>query len=348
MKKSVLFVLLLLLALTSCTAVTPHVETSASTGTNEIETGTESSVPVETTPETQTELSTQEEMTEANTKPNEPTVTIPNGSFSTDTYAVSQINNTYYWNFFDGNTPVPGDDSYLSITDSCLYFDSLADMKEKIISNALTQREIATIKKTFPKDENGILMFNVHNLYQATAPTGYTFPQVLWEGDTYGGLLGSQGSQNELLDAWGYWRILSDEQYDAKHASVFEKYIQDYQTNESKSIISHEISQYEGLPCEIYDLQTSLARLRVIWFNIPKEEGEEPLHISLSYTIDYSGSSENVGISETIPYRGYIFGTSEGQYYQITLHDFTTAPTVEWLSSFGITPCVGTSDQVVS
>ena len=325
MKKILLPALFLLLVLTACTTA----DTPAS----------------ETQTEIQTEIPTLEETTIADT---EPTETIPDGAFSTDAYTVSHINNSYYWNFAAGNTPIPGDDSYLAVSDTCLYFDSLAAMKEKILSNTLTQLEIATIKTAFPQDENGILMFNIQNLYQATAPTGYTFPQVLWEGDIYGGLLGSQGPQNELLDAWGYWRVLSAEQYDAKYAAVFEKYIQDYETNESKSIISHEISQYEGLPCEIYDLQTSVAQLRVIWFDIPTGDGQEPLHISLSYTTNYSGSSESVGVSDTIPYRGYIFGISDGQYYQITLHDFTTAPSVEWLSSFGITPYVEGGDHVAS
>ncbi len=348
--KGILLTIVALTSLSSCTTITPSVETQANTSvvTEAIETSTESSIPTDTKPETDAEIPSSEETTKADTAPDDPVAAIPDGSFSTDAYTVSKINNSYYWNFADGNTPIPGDDSYAAITDTCLYFDSLADMKEKITSNTLTQHEIATIKTSFPQDENGFLMFNVRHLYQAVAPTGYTFPQILWEGDIYGGLLISENSQKELSDAWGYWRALSAEQYESKRSSVFEKYIQDYQTSESKSILSHETAQYEDLSCEIYDLQTPVAQLRVIWFDIPTNEGREPLHVSLSYTISYSGSSESVDVSDTIPYRGYIFGVSDGQYYQITLHNFVSAPTVEWLSSFGITPYVESSDHVAS
>ena len=269
---------------------------------------------------------------------------IPDGSFSTDDYTVSKVNDTYYLNFADGNTlDSNGGDHYIS--DSSVYFDSLAEMKEKITTNTLDKADLAVIKSSFPKDENGILMINLNHLYQPIAPSEYTFPSIIWDGHTYGGTLIPQGTE---VQTWGFWKALSTGQYEDAYSAAFDKYIQDYKEDESKELLSHEESTWNGLPCDIYVLKTSVARLRVIQIHMPAEDGEEPLHISLSYTIEYSGTSSDVDVSETVPYRGYLFGKMHGQYYQITLHDFTEAPTVEWLTSFGVTPYVDDTDHVVS
>lgn len=332
MKKSVLFVLLLLLVLTSCTAVTPPVETSASTGTNGIETGTESSVPVETTPETQTEISIQEEMTEANTEPNEPTVTIPIGSFSTDAYTVTQVSDQYYLNFLDGNDDSAESNPSLSIT--TVFFPSVAAMKHAILTNSFSKAELQIIKNSFSKNENGIMICDLNRLYEPVLPEGYTLDGVTWEGAGYElKIKGNEASggghiQFRSQDTWD-----SVYQYEMEQLSKF-------------NLLQQESSTYDGASSETYVYTTGAAKLKDVYLTIPSENRSTPTKVIMHYCLEHSDPEYSV--SDTVPRTVEIYGEDNGQHFKVLFLSPTTAPTVEWLSSFGITPCVGTSDQVVS
>ena len=332
MKKSVLFVLLLLLVLTSCTAVTPPVETSSSTGTNEIETGTESSVPVETTPETQTEISLREEMTEANTKPNEPTVTIPNGSFSTDAYTVTQVSDQYYLNFLDGNDDSAESNPSLSIT--TVFFPSVASMKHAILTNSFSKAELQIIKNAFSKNENGIMICDLHRLYEPVLPEGYTLDGVTWEGAGYE--LKIKGNE---ASAGGYIQFRSQDTWDSVYQYEMEQLTK-------FEILQHESSTYDGASSETYVYTTGAAKLKDVYLTIPSENRSTPTKVIMHYCLEHSDPEYSV--SDTVPRTVEIYGEDNGQHFKVLILSPTTAPTVEWLSSFGITPYVDNADHVTA
>lgn len=326
MKKSVLFVLLLLLVLTSCTAVTPPVETTASTGTNEIETGTESSVPVETTPETQTEISIQEEMTEANTKPNEPTVTIPNSSFSTDAYTVSQVSGQYYLNFKDGYKASAED--IKGCEQANITFDSLADMKSKLQNGNLSTSEQIIMQAAFPKDENGILMCDLTKLYEPILPDGVSYSKVSWSG----------GTAISFAFSGGTFLWAEESTYNAR---LQREYVHAPNTT-NYTITSDQEGTYDGHPCRWIELtRTNGLSFRIACIEITVDG-------RAVYAVLNFSAADDTGTAPEAPFTGTIMTELNGQYIIITIANPTTAPTVEWLSSFGITPYVDNADHVTA
>ena len=308
MKKFLLSALFLLLVLTACTTPdTPAPETS---------------------PETQTEIPTLEETTDADTEPSE---TILIGSFSTDAYTVTQVSGQYYLNFLDGNDDHTGSNPSLSIT--TVSFPSVAAMKQAILTSSFTQTELQIIKNSFSKNEDGIIICDLNQLYEPVLPEGYTLAGVTWNGAEYElKIKGNESSEG------GYIQFKKPNAWD----SVYQ-----YEMDLLKKfkILQQESGTFDGASSETYVYTTSAAKLKDVYLTIPSENGSTPTRVILHYCLEHSDPEYSV--SDTIPRRVEIYGEDNGQHFKVLLSS-PTAPTVEWLSSFGITPYVESGDHVAS
>ena len=328
MKKFLLPALFLLLVLTACaTADTPASETQAETQATETnastespETETESSAPAETAPETRAEIPTSEETTEADT---EPSVLCAN-----ENYTISLAGENCYINFSAGNDVSP-DEGFSQI--GSIDFPSLSEMKNSFLNNNLTSDQMLVIRSAFADETNGIRLCNLNALFTASLPSNVTADTVTLKGDTYYFNLSSETVTGSLTVA-------------TESAYQF-NYNRDFKDIESYEITKQESGVWNGSPCEIveYTVPGNGDQYRDVYLTI-----NESIQIEISYCLKNSAATQSRPVSETLPWRVLIFGCDNGQHFYSYLRDFTTAPTVEWLSSFGITPYVESGDHVVS
>lgn len=333
--------ILLTLSFASCdTAEQPPAETSPATEAATVadtqapaETTTETTAPAQTEniteadEQTQAEVLTQTEaVTEAETLP-EP----PDGSFATEGYTVSRVGDAYYLNFTGGNE-LTEQENKLHISVANVFFSSLAEMRDKIKNNTLSDYERATVKLAFPKDENGIKMFNINQMYQPVYPEGFICANdVLWTGDRYSVYV----HESSNVDFGGYFAILSRQDYEEE---LEWNLINPFSHINYTEILSEKEGIWDGVPCTEYVYNTPISTIKRIF--IEYIDGEDHYFITIAYLLDHSNPNVSLTISDSIPYQVRIWGETDGQCYSMRLFDFSTTPTLEFLTSFGITPYV--------
>ena len=347
MKTKLLLITLItsLVLLSACAPLTttPQDTTAQTQGIEATQAQTEATeateVPQETTAQTAGEIATEEateqateEATEAETRP---PVDIVNGEFTTNGYAVSQVDGLYYLNFAEGNQANSSGGGYYY--DPYLYCESVKELRDKLLYGDFDESEREHIKLLFPKNENGISLFNVEKMFDFVYPEGMKGGTVSWLGDQY-----SQGMMEPtdplakevfratitVIPREGYERGI------AKYGKNFFSWVAE------TKIISHEIGEWEGFPCETYVYETSLAQLKAVMVEVPEEAGGNIRYIYFKYLLSHSREDFGLSVSDTRPQQVWVFGECEGQTYEMLFMDCATTPTYEALSAYGITPYV--------
>ena len=331
----ILSTLLLTLSFASCdTAEQNPADTSADT-TAATAAATEAATLADTQAETVAETAAPAE-TQASTMAETESETLsepPDGSFATAGYTVSRVGDTYYLNFIGGNE-LTEQESIMGSMSGDISFTSLAEMRDKIKNDTLTESNRAVVKRFFDKDENGIKMFNINQMYQPVYPEGFTCADiVVWSGESYSVYVHELSN----MDFGGYLSVLSSEDYEWN----VDRYITNFFSHVLyESILSQEADTWNGLPCETWVFETTAVRMRRTVVEIPMEQENEFMYIAIEYRLERFNDNQNLTISDTVPSRVHVIGQTNGQGYALTLFDFSTAPTLEFLTSFGITPYV--------
>lgn len=287
--------------------------------------------PTETTAETQEESETQV------------TVEISDGSFATDGYTVQAVDGVYYLNFVDGNEPNAQEAIY-QISDAGIALETLSELRSKLKNNTFTDMERATMKDSFSKNENGIKVFNVNQMYQPICPTDINEAYVYWTGETYGCYVTApqENVYDSVLNGW--IKFLPRKQYEGQ----VDRNITNYFSNILyEKIVSQETSTWDGMPCEVYVYETSVARLKSVFIELPVNQDGQVRYISIRYRLSHTNPNLASTISETLPRSVIMFGEKDGQGFEINLSNFTTPPTLSFLTSFGITPYVENTESPI-
>ena len=246
---------------------------------------------------------------------------------SNDRYTISFEGNNCYINFSSGNDTSP-EEGFSQV--GSIDFTSLSEMKNHFTNNLLTEEQMLVIRSTFTDETNGIRICDLNTLYNPTMPDGVLVEQVtLWRAAYYFTMSSAVGS--------GALTVASESTYQFH-------YDRDFKDIEGYQITRQENGTIEDIPCEIieYTVPGNGDQYRDIYLTI--QDGDRTLNIELSYCLKNSQSTTSRPVSETLPWRVLIFGENNGQHFYAYLRDFTTAPTVEWLTSFGITPYVENND----
>lgn len=222
----------------------------------------------------------------------------------------------------EGQSP-EGSPAGSSQENGSIEFSSVEDMYEKLSGGELSAEQIAVLKRAFPKTEKGIALPRISPLLIPVLPEGVQRADVSVLPDRYsvsltssaGTVRGGATFMEESL-----YRAL----YEKDYTKVFE--------NDNIYNLSTASGEFENIPCQIGNFNTSAADFRDVIFRI---EGEgKTLSVHVRYCIN--SYNDNIPESDTIPRRVTIFCEQEGQFAIVTLNEITIAPTVEWLSSFGI------------
>ena len=202
-------------------------------------------------------------------------------------------------------------------------FDSIAEMKQKLVNNELTAKQQNIIKTQFTRSENGFEICNVQQLIRPVVPAGISIESVWLYGTTYTVNLkeGTGGSIGMYFGDAGKWE---------RKLNEWMKIIENHHLD------SHETETIDGITTETYVYTTKSSQLKRVFLTIPGENGQVDTHIMLKYRLRINDNLQPV--SDTIPTEVFIFGEKNGIPYDFIIHELTEAPTVEWLSSFSIAP----------
>jgi len=318
---------------------------------------TEAEIETETTKETQTQAEPQtetptepeiiteaESMTDGTTEEMTESVTAAETEAQTeilcenDEYTITLVDGKCYIKFADENYTPPQDGGMQL---GSIDFSSLSEMKQAFIHNALDKYQIQVIRTAFANSSqdsvHGIEICNFNNLYHAVYPDGvtphdvslikknYTFHTT--ETDKYVGASTCIASP----ERYAYFYENNFLPYDSEHASI----------------LNRKTGQFDGVPCETieYEYPGSGAKYRDHVFDI--NLGGTLYQINVNYCLK-APTNTNWRESETLPASVNIFCQQGDALFFILIDDLKVIPTVEWLTSFGITPYVENADQVTS
>ena len=251
-------------------------------------------------------------------------------------YSIIEENGSYYLNFSDGNEP-PEEYSSQSAT---VDFDSLAEMQDAFLNNKLEEYQINQIKDIFPKDSQGrIQIWDMNNLQQPTLPFDLVLGSVGLTGQRYVFFVNSihadsVSSESPIQSAGSYFQCLMKESYDEYFKRKYEDFF------EKKTVHLTSTTAGPDRNSTVYDYYTNAAELRQIRYVLTV--GSKTLYVDESYIL--SIIDDLLPVSDTVPSSIEIFGCDNGRYFHVYLSGFSERPSVEWLSSFGLTDFVKSND----
>lgn len=288
-----------------------------------------------------TSQQTTEAIKETTTHPTDTIAPLLDGSFSTPDYKVIVIDGKCYLNFTDGNeaetnSDFTNDSNMSMIFDDFIRFDSLAEMKHKLVHNELTDEQRNIIKNSFTLSENGFEICNVQELIQPVVPADLSLGSVYLYGEEYSFSLIESTANPQMSAIINFGNISKWDQYYQECMDVIEK----------NQLDSHETNTFDGAPCEIFVYTTNTAQIKEVYLTLPSTEQNASTYIVLTYVLQLN--SDLLPVSDTIPLNIHLFGEKNGIHFDCLVQGLTEAPTVEWLSSFSIAPYVDNSDHVVS
>lgn len=254
-------------------------------------------------------------------------------------YTITVKDGNYYLNFSDGNeliNPIEQE----GLRSFSLEFSSLGEMKDSFINNKLTDRQIETMKLGFPKDENGIAICNMNQLYEPVLPPDLVASKILLKGSSYGFTLSNPSIESSVKSITGSLSVVSPDTYQECYASEFTNFF----NSDTISLDSQiEASDRNSI---IYNYSTESGKFRLIQYDIAI--GDKLLHVSELYFLylDNTTAHYSTEISDTVPVQIEICGSENKQYFYIYLSGFTERPSVEWLSSFGLAEYVEPGNTV--
>ena len=264
-----------------------------------------------------------------------------NNSVFTPEYEIKVIDGNHYLNFTNGNefetNYGSSDNNHASMVNvNFIRFDSLAEMKQKLESNGLTEEQKNIIKTKFTLSENGFDICNVQDLIQPSVPSELFVDSVYLYGIRYEFLLRDDPESPQLSVGMCWGDAGKWERQYAFWMDVIEQ----------NQLDKHETGDFDGSPCETYIFTTKSAQVKHIYLTLNDTEGNTPTHVMLEYALQ--ADSGTVTVSDTIPLAVHLFGEKDGIPFDYYLSGLTEAPTVDWLASFSIAPYVDTGDHVVS
>lgn len=301
-----LYLVLLGLLFTACTPPAPSVDT---TDTLSPATG-ESEAPTETAA---------------------PEVPAFDGTFATDAYAVTCVGDQFYLNFNESHKATSAEIS--ACYEAGITFESLTDFKDKLINGKLTASEQITMQAAFPKDENGILMCDLTQLYEPVLPDGTTLSSyVYWLG----------GNSISFAFTKGYVHFLSEKAY---NSLVAQEYTNAPNTTNYTITATYE-GTYDSAPCEWIEFTIQGSQFRTCRMEITVNE--QVFYAVLIYAITTEETANAESSTEPLPFSVAVFSEVNNQYFQVSLISPSFHPTVEWLTSFGVKLYDDNSNHVAS
>ena len=215
----------------------------------------------------------------------------------------------------------PKEDDMLDCRSLGLNFDSLEQLRDTIINNKFTDRQLDIIRLDFiDKDSKKIQICNPNKLYQAVYPEKFEMWKLTWKGLSYTWSLNS-GNTTGLHFSY----ITKD---------VFDSYYEQNISTFDKSEIVTKTENIEDRESTISYYSTTEGEFKRVCYKL--EQGEKTLYIAESYRL--KGYTEYIKdrVSLEVPYQIIILGEQNNEYFYAFLHGEEQRPSIEYLLEFGL------------
>lgn len=196
-------------------------------------------------------------------------------------------------------------------------FENIADMKNRITTGNIKAEELAGLR-SFANKQGQIKICDLNSLKNAEFPEDVVLSHICWRGAEY---------SFEFSSKWGvgYIECITRESYEkTEFPSHTEVTLAD-----GAAILSEELLPERNATATYYEYGGN--RYTKILYTI--NAGDRTIHIKESY--------DGWASSASVPHNISFCGEAAGAYYSgWILVNSTERPSVEWLSSFGLTPYV--------
>ena len=243
-------------------------------------------------------------------------------NFITDTnagYEIEESDGKFYL--------VITDDAYKSKANASqvvpsLTFQTVAEMKDKVLNGKLTEEEKRTMS-TFAKDESKkIQVLDFDKLGEIVLPNSMKIESVIWSGSSYAMFISDKAAEASM------------------EGEVFVHTEQKYQERLEKnheSLSAHDdvqIRKTEG--ATEYVFSTKTVKLKVVSYALEVDSTE--LIVDECYVLDILDSNieDLVTVNEDVPSTVDIWGRNSEFFFEVYLHGIAESPSLEWYSAFNI------------
>ena len=221
-------------------------------------------------------------------------------------FTLSKVDGQFYLNFDEGNDPTDAIPPVVSP------YPSLDALIAAIRANDLSDRECEFIRTYFPKNGNGILIFDPDQVFDAVLPNEMTVGGVVWEGPAY------TFEFDDGQSVSGNLRILTPKDYAKVFASEYEHFF-----DRQESVLSRE---------NVADRDAEVVFYRTVTGNT----FQAVLYTLPNGVFVFENYSAPEGSPEAVPVWVALFGDCGDAAFQAMLFELTERPSVEWLSQFGL------------
>ncbi len=253
-----------------------------------------------------------------------------NGSYSTDLYAVEEIDGKHYLSFVDGNEKPQGGSNGNASVIKGIYFNSLEEMRRKFLKGDFTEQEVLHLKSELKLTDKGFEIPDMTNLYDAVLPEGWSVYRAFLDGGSIYLSVRNDQTYNEAIEDYsgesGFIAIHTDQYYDVVYQNDFLAYIE----KNEKYTVQDETS-FRGLPCRIFERLTNDILRKDVVMEVPFGDGK--FDVLVKYRIQQSDIAGTAA-----PYCVSMFGEVFGQKIEIYLSGFESDPQGDFYQAFGIKP----------
>lgn len=219
-------------------------------------------------------------------------------------YSIKEIDNDYYMVIDRSKANELSGTSQLA----SLSFDSMDHIIDALANGKFQDWELDVIYSAFPKNENGIKIFDYNHVYLPVVPRGFSSQCVSWSGENYTYLYDARDGSSVNV------AICTDESY---NSTIKREY---YDFFDRKTIALDEIVEQEEKT--IYYYSTSMGEFKEVRYSF--ENNGARYIVNESYRLKYYGST-NLKVSDSVPSQVslYVEKIDDDQKAIITIFDLT-------------------------
>ena len=195
-------------------------------------------------------------------------------------------------------------------------FASVREMKQGILKGEFSVNQLYSLSLN-PRNADGSLkLFDLDAMYDVRLPEEYSLKHVAWKGNTY------EFDFTSEIGTHGYVNYCDKSSYDKAFQEKYYDFLED---------------QYVGSEWHLEDRNATVTRYT----------NRTGAYACVRYVIENEGWTVHVletykdgYLEDAAPVSINLFGTNGSEYFDSWVSDLTSRPSVEWISSFGLTPYV--------
>lgn len=215
------------------------------------------------------------------------------------------------------------DNAYVSTAVFGPTFSTVAEMKNSIENNKLSEQALYAIRTLYAKD--GLWeICDLDNLYDVRLPDETSIKQIALRGKSYSFTLDNYIASSCFID------YLDEADYNEEFEEEYLGF-----PNEFQEVIWEDQTTDRNATIKYY--KTGAGNFKRIEYTI-QQEGRM-LYVIEEYIL--SIELESKPTSDTIPRTVTVYGEENGAYYKVWVLAPVERPSVEWITSFGLVPFEG-------